>query len=78
MSEAEAVTESSLFGTTKLESNVKYVPINAKQFLTSVANNLRRRLIVNDGDTDEKRKASDSVLNQLTVMDLFLAFCGGH
>jgi len=69
MSEAAAIAESSQFGATKLESNVKHIPINAKQFLTSVANNLRRRLLVSDGDSDEKKQASNSVLNQLTVMD---------
>ena len=69
MTEARLIAESCMFGATKVESNRKHVSINAKQFLTSVANNMRRRLLANDDDSNDTRKASNMLLSQLAVMD---------
>jgi hypothetical protein len=83
MTEAKSVMESSIFGSTKLESNAKHVAINVPQFLTSLADNLRQRLLVPDhvsaataagtvGEpTDEElqRKKLATLLSHLTVLD---------
>jgi len=73
--EAKSIAESSVFGSTQLVSNNKHVTINNNQFLSSVANSLRKRLLVADkGDTREStdvlRKNTRSLLAELSVMDI--------
>jgi len=48
MTKAKSYAESLMVKSTKLEVNTKHVPINSKQFLTSVADNLRQRLLLSD------------------------------
>lgn len=48
MTEAKSCAESMMMKSTRLEHNTKHVPINSQQFLTSIADNLRQRLLVYD------------------------------
>jgi hypothetical protein len=83
MSEATFCTESLIFGATKLESNAKHIAINIQQFLTSLADNLRHRLLVsgyvsatteaattdNASDEERRRRKLATLLSHLTVLD---------
>lgn len=82
MTKAAASGQSSMFESTKLESNKKHVPINRQQFLTSIANNMRQRLLIPEGtsgttasDTentkgeDARRQKLASILTKLSVLD---------
>ena len=84
MTEAKSCAESMMMKSTRLEHNTKHVPINSKQFLTSIADNLRQRLLVYDhvtatsgvglvkgklNDEEERRQKRSSMLAKLTVID---------
>jgi len=71
----KSIAESSAFGSTQLVSNSKHVTINNNQFLSSVANSLRKRLLVDDKEdtcksVDVLRKSTRSLLAELSVMDI--------
>jgi len=73
---AKSIAESSAFGSTQLVSNSKHVTINNNQFLSSVVNSLRKRLLVADKEdtcesADVLRKNTRSLLAELSVMDTY-------
>lgn len=83
MTDAKLYVESLMFKSTKLESNPKQIEINMQQFITSIAGNLRRRLLVSDyvsagavmsqtgkqNEEEQRRKRLSSLLSKLTVLD---------
>jgi len=64
MTEAQAARDSLLFGTTPLKSNKKHVTINQKQFLQSLVDNLRRRLMTATSSGSVVQVASGSTERQ--------------
>ena len=60
MTEAKSCASASLFGTTALKSNAKHVSINEKQFLQSLADNMRQRLLTTAAVAAQSTSATGS------------------
>ena len=79
MTEAKSCASASLFGTTALKSNAKHVSINEKQFLQSLADNMRQRLLTTaavvaqstsaTGSTQECESQGKLIIAQLSVIN---------
>jgi OTU-like cysteine protease len=71
MREAQGAADAGKYGSTLLTSNGRHVPIHAGQFLTSLANNMRSRLL--DGSTssfkDPYAVSAKKLIDWLTVLD---------
>jgi hAT family C-terminal dimerisation region len=78
MTEAESARQSLLLGVTRLIVNSKHVVINHKQFLQSLADNLKRRLmtVTTDGSgthvasgSTQQQSHSKKLIDQLSVLN---------
>ena len=70
MLEAKAMSQSLSFGSTQLTTNNKHIAINTSQFLTSVVNSLRKRLLVDNSCDNVLNNNTKSLLSELSVMDI--------